>query len=230
LAAYQPLYADIHRHFVQRYGFALCRDDDMFINWRRVADEPLAFIFGEEAYCFIKLSRKNGKKVLAVQDYAYKSRAGRTALFTFLANLQGHIDIIYLHLPTDDPLLYDLGAFVSGPETHFQARVVDVSVALASLPAPAQLEHLRVNIQDNFCAWNHGTFNIVMNPTGIAVTRTDTPADVSADIRALPLLLTGVSSLQQLTYSGLIKGEVGLLEPLHGLASGVPFMPGADYF
>ena len=230
LATYQPLYADIHRHFVQHYAFALCRDDDMFVNWRRVADEPQAFIFGEEAYCFVKMNRKEGKKVLAVQDYAYKSRAGRTALFTFLANLQGHIDIIYLHLPADEPLLFDLGAFVSGPETPFQARVVDVVVALASLPAPEQLEHLRVNIQDNFCAWNHGTFNIVMNPTGIAVTRTDKPAEVSADIRALPLLLTGLSSPRQLAYSGLVEGEIKVLEPLHGLASGIPFMPGADYF
>lgn len=230
LEAYQPLYADIHRHFVQNYAFSLCRDDDMFVNWRRVADEPQAFVFGEEAYCFVKMSRKNDKEVLAVQDYAYKSRAGRTALFTFLANLQGHIDIIYMHLPADEPLLFDLGAFVSGPETPFQARIVDVTVALANLPAPETLEHLRVNIQDTFCAWNHGTFNIVMNPSGIAVNRTDKTADVSVDIRALPLLLTGASSLSQLTYSELIEGDVAMLEPLHGLATGIPFMPNADYF
>jgi len=230
LEAYQPLYANIHRQFIRHYAFALCRDDDMFVNWRRVADEPQAFVFGEEAYCFVKMSRKDSKKVLAVQDYAYKSQAGRTALFTFLANLQGHIDVIYLHLPADEPLLYDLGAFVNGPETHFQARIIDVHVALASLPAPKELEHLRVNIIDTFCAWNHGTFNVVMNPAGIAVSDTDKPAKVSADIRALPLLLTGVSSPQQLVYSGLVEGDIRLLEPLHGLAEGIPFMPGSDFF
>jgi len=230
LAAYQPLYADIHRHFVQRYAFALCRDDDMFVNWRRVADEPQAFVFGEDAYCFMETFRKNGKKVLSINDYAYKTPAGRTALFTFLANLQGHIDVINIHLPADDPLLFELGAFVSSPDTPFQARIVDVQVALASLPAPAQLEHLRVNIIDTFCTWNHGVFNIVMNPQGIAVTRTDESADVSADIRALPLLLTGVSSPHKLAHSGLVAGNIEELEPLHGLAEGVSFMPCSDYF
>lgn len=230
LAEYQSVYADIHKHFVRRYGFALCREDDKFINWRRVADETLAFVFGEEAYCFAEMSREDGKKLFFVHDYGYKTHAGRNALVTFLANLQGHIDVVDMHFPADDPLLFDLTAFVNGPKTVFQARIVDVVVALASLPAPAVLEHLRIHIHDDFCAWNHGTFSVVMNPSGIAVSRTDKPAAVNADIRALPLLLSGVSSPQQLAHSGLVTGDVDVLEPLHGLAPSVPYMPRADYF
>jgi predicted acetyltransferase len=230
LKKYQPLYADIHQHFIKHYAFALCRDDDMFVNWRRVAAEAFAFVFGKEAYCFAEMIREDGKKVFTVQDYGYKTPAGRSALLTFLADLQGHIDVVDIHLPADDPLLFDLGAFVSGPDTPFQARIVDVAIALASLPAPKQLEHLHVNIIDDFCAWNHGTFSIVMNPSGIVVNRSDKTAEVSVDIRALPLLLTGVSSPRQLAHSGLLAGELGLLEPLHGLAQGVPFMPSSDYF
>lgn len=234
LATYQPLYADIHRQFVQRYAFALCRDDDTFVNWRRVAAEPAAFVFAEEAYCFTEMTHVDGKKVMTIHDYGYKSHAGYSALFTFLANLQGHIDIIDMHLPADVPLAFDLGAYVSGPDTLFQARIVDVRIALASalasLPAPTALEHLRVNISDNFCSWNQGTFSVVMNPSGIAVNRTDKTAAVSADIRALPLLLTGVSSPQQLAHSGLVTGEIDTLEPFHGLAQGVPYMPRVDFF
>ncbi len=169
-------------------------------------------------------------RTVNVEDYGYKDQAARLALFTFLANLQGDVDVIDIQLAPDDPLLFDLHKFIKGKQVFFQARVVDVPVVFSNLPAAERLVHVTVNIHDTLCPWNEGVFNIVMNAEGNAVTRTSKQADVSMDIRALPLLLTGTSTPEQLTHYGLAEGNVLQLAPLAGVARGISYMARADYF
>ncbi|MEM6429836.1 MAG: GNAT family N-acetyltransferase [Deinococcota bacterium] len=228
-----PQLAEIHKGFAQGYNFALCRQDDDYINWDIVTDADdidFGYLFAEGAYVFAYGERKNGTQTLYVEDCGYRDQAGRLALFTFLANLQGDVDVIDIHLTPDDPLLFDLHKFIKGKQVFFQARVVDVPVMFQNLPTAERLGHVTVKIHDKLCPWNEGVFNLVMNTEGNAATRTSKQADVSVDVRALPLLLTGISTPEQLTHYGLAEGDVAQLAPLAGVAGGVSFMARADYF
>ena len=230
----EPTYA----HWAAGYNFARRRGERLHGSWSTILARPWEtrerFIYKlDDAYCVLSLAHDDAADVmtLTVEDYAYSSPEGRSHLWRFVGSFHGQADRVRLHLPGDEPLLFDLQGYVEANRSSFQARVVDVPRALHGLFSKDTLS-FTLKVHDDFCAWNDGVFGLELSPRGTKVEKVEAEdADVSLDVRALPLLLSGGVNARTAQRTGLAEGDLEYLEALTTLAGGrVPFMAKADYF
>jgi len=231
LADLKPIYACWARH----YNLTLTRDDEARAAWQRLlmpsrqGSARLAYRL-EDSYLIAALREQTGDLMLTVKDYAFASPQGRRALFAFMGNFAGQTKNIRIHLPGDEPLGWDHPPAAGNHYQVLQARVVDVPLALQQLPSSSPARFL-MRVHDDFCGWNNRTFRITLHPPGVQVAAASGNAEVTIDVRALALLLSGGSSARALLRSKMAEGEEGCLESLASLAGGRnTFQPQADYF
>ena len=227
---------ETHAAWAAQHNFALTRNDNAREAWRRLVKSPwedkerITYKL-QDAYCILMFSYgESGKpNLLNVHDYAYSSPQGRDNLLRFWGNFEGQAEVVRLHLPSDDPLLFDSAEFVKR-QSVVQARVVDFSVALTQLSSP-QEAHFTLKVEDDFCPWNNATFEVKMNKEQVEVEPTNKSADLTLDVRTLPLLLSGTIEANAAERLGLIEGEVGAARALASLSGNrVPFLIKADFF
>ena len=219
-----------------QHNFALTRNDNAREAWRRLVKSPWEdkerIIYKlQDAYCILMFSYGESEKpnLLDVHDYAYSSPQGRDNLLRFWSNFEGQAEVVRLHLPSDDPLLYDSAEFVKR-QSVVQARVVDVSAALGQLSSPQEI-HFTLTIEDDFCTWNNTTFAVTMEAGQVEVAPTNKRADLTLDVRTLPLLLSGTIEADAAARLGMLEGELGAARALASLAGNrVPFLIKADFF
>ena len=226
----------IYETWARGYTFTLSRDNGARPSWERLIRNPWEthdrLIYKlEDAYCLLKISYNETahRTELNVHDYAFSSPTGRDDLFGFVGSFHGQVDTIRLHLPNDEPHLLDLQFYLSKEIDSLQARVVDVKVALESLSTPVE-SSFTVRVKDDFCEWNNQTFQVTLGKK-IEVTVADSSPDLTLDIRALALLLSGGLTAEAAMRAGLVEGDVGVARGLSSLASErTSFMPLSDYF
>ena len=227
---------ETHAAWAAQHNFALTRADDAREAWRRLVKSPWEdkerIVYKlQDAYCILMFSYGESDKpnLLNVHDYAYSSPQGRDNLLRFWGNFEGQAEVVRLHLPSDDPLLFDSAEFVKR-QTVVQARVVDVGAALTKLSSPHEA-HFILRVKDDFCTWNNVTFDVTMEARQVEVKPTNKRADLTLDVRTLPLLLSGTLEANAAQRLGLIEGEVGAARALASLAgSRVPLLTKADFF
>jgi predicted acetyltransferase len=226
---------EIHRNWAARHNFPPSRSDASRRGWERIVKPPwkkksaLAYLL-EGAYCLLRLERSPaGQLELTVSDYAFDSATGRGNLLAFLGNFAGQVRRVHMFLPTGEPLLSSLQAYIQ-PNTHsLQARVVDVKAALEPLSTEQELT-FNLRVRDDFCDWNKQTLKVTFD-NGIHVAPTRAEADLSLDVRTLALLLCGALEPEAAQSNGGLEGNLRYAEALTSLAGGRrPFLALADYF
>jgi predicted acetyltransferase len=103
------------------------------------------------------------------------------------------------------PSFLDFNLLVSEPShVHSEVkakgmnRIVDVEKVLASLAYPGETGQIAIEVKDDFCDWNTGTFAAAWEAGKVTVGRKDIPADLSCSIQVLTQLVTGYASLREL--------------------------------
>ena len=227
----------IYKRWAQGHTFTLSRDDEARPDWARLIRQPWEardrLIYKlEDAYCLLEMRENETTEhtELHVHDYAFSSPNGRRDLFTFLGSFHGQADVIDLHLPSSEPHLLDLQAYVYKNTHALQARVVDVKLALEALASPTRMV-FTMRVEDDFCDWNNQTFEVTLGEKNeVARAQSATP-DLTLDIRTLPLLLSNSANAQTAWRAGLLEGDLEAAEALTALGGEqVAFMPLSDYF
>lgn len=223
----------LHAAFASRYGFAHTRDDHARDGWEHVLGpwggaRRHAYLV-EDAYLVFSIADDDSGTV-HVADHAYATPAGRLRLWALVAAFRGQARRVRIHLPPGEPLLDDNRARASVRSPLLQARLVDLSAALAPLRA-SRASVSRIELHDELCPWNDGTFELTLGEEGCSAARSDGRADAQLDVRALTALLGQSAPAELLLASGRARGEVSALRALSELTRGRPtFHAEADAF
>ncbi len=126
----------------------------------------------------------------------------------------------------DDPvqdLLLDPRSLVRTVADHVWLRIVDLdrTVGLRGYGAPTRLD---VEITDDLCPWNAGTWTFELDADGGRVTRSPARPEISLDIADLAACFLGGTPLARLVTAGRVAGDPDALVSL-GAALATPLAP-----
>jgi len=224
--------APIYHAWAESYSLTLVRDTpspEARPTWSRILGENCFCYLLDDAYAVMELGASNNAQTLVVHDYAFSSPAGREQLWRFIGSFYGQADLISLHLPSDEPLGFDLHRHHTNALPILQARITNLQAALGPLKSAEKTFELHV--YDPFCNPNDGVFHVALAPTGSTVTRSSGTPDLSLQIGTLSQLVAGALSPAGAARAGLLEGDVEVAEALASLsARRVTFMPSSDYF
>ena len=219
----------IYNAWAQSYTFTLARNNTARPTWSRILTDRFCYVL-EDAYAVMELEQTAKAQTLIVHDYAFATPAGREQLFRFLGAFYGQAELISLHLPSDEPLAFDLQTYHTNELPILQARIVDVKAALEPLVSPVA-KTFTLRVHDLFCEWNDGVLEVELGPSGSSVTPSHKTSTLALDISTLTQLLSSALSAAAAQRAGLLDGDIHVAETLASLSNGcVPFMPSSDYF
>ncbi|MER8186311.1 GNAT family N-acetyltransferase [Kitasatospora sp. NPDC094015] len=176
--------------------------------------------------------RNNAAGTVRVRDLEALSPQVCAALWSYLLELDLTEQVHAGNRPVDDPLLH----LVSDPrrvEPRLQdslfVRLVDVAAALAGRGYPGPVE-LVLELTDGFCPWNAGRWRLRSDGPGKGAScdRTDRPAELALDVRALGSAYLGGVTLAALGAAGQVREvrEGALAEASRAFASEpAPWLP-----
>ena len=117
LGRLEPTYA----RWAAGYNFTRKRGERVHGSWSNILfrawETRERFIYElDGAYCVLSLTFDDAADMmtLTVKDYAYSSPEGRSRLWRFIGSFHGQADAVRLHLPGDEPLLFDLQELCGG--------------------------------------------------------------------------------------------------------------------
>jgi predicted acetyltransferase len=145
------------------------------------------------------------RQVLVGEVYA-DDAAANAALWQVLVNIDLAARTVVEILPVDDPLLSLLEASrpsVRPVRDSMHLRLVDLDRALAARTYSAPLDAV-FEVRDTFCPWNAGRWRLSGDEEGATCTRTESPADLSIDVRELGSAYLGGRTLAALASAGLV--------------------------
>lgn len=233
----------IHDAYAGRFSLALRRSDASRDHWRSVLAPAWssrryhAFLM-QDAYVVLTIDDPDdgpGHPKALVRDMAYATPAGRAAVLALLADLDGQVDSVRIHLPPGDPLLTMWRDRYPVESVSVQARVVDVVRALAPLRSD-QEAGFTLHLRDSDCPWNDGSFAVELTPAGCSVVPSSRSGPnarqaVSLDVNALAAVLFGAVDPAAALATGLADGDLAPLVQLGRLLAGHPtFVAEADHF
>lgn len=209
----QPILAPIYEQFCQPYDGAVCRTE---AGWRLLLEDAVL----EHSQCF--LLEQDGQAVgyclwtplkgkILIREMAWCSAAAKAGLLEFLRQAVPEEQRLWLELPDDDSLVYELAADKKAAVRYpfLMARIVDVAQCLEALRYPAETVKLRLAVDDAFAPWNDGVFAVdiaagqaVVQPLAEAA---KAEADVRISIDGLSQLVMGARSAAQLKRQGLLQ-------------------------
>ncbi len=217
----------IYDSWAKGYSLALCREKGSRTTWARILKGKICYVL-EDAYAVFELEHTGRSQTLTLHDYAFSSPAGRDALFRFIGSFHGQVTHIRLHLPSDEPLAFDLRQ--REEDVPLQARIADITAALTPLTSTRE-EAVTVRVLDTFCDWNDGTFKLTLGSSGTVVERSGDDPDATLTVITLAQLVTGALSPAAALKAGRAEGDARTLGAIAALSRGrVPFIPGSDYF
>ena len=220
----------VYNAWAQHYSLTLSRDTQARPTWPRILGNDRFCYLLENAYAVMELEASAKGQTLVVHDYAFSSPAGREELFRFLGAFYGQVELISLHLPTDEPLAFDMQRHHTNRVPVLQARITDLAAALGPLLSPSEAA-FTLRARDPFCAWNDGVFDVALGPCGSDVTPSQGTPELSLGIGALTQLVTGALGAAAALRAGLAEGDAEVAEALTALGAGrTTFMPSSDYF
>ncbi|GAA3866549.1 GNAT family N-acetyltransferase [Streptomyces sedi] len=132
--------------------------------------------------------------------------AGYAALLRYLLGLDLTDRVELMGRPVDDPLVHllsDIRVSDLQLRDRLYLRPLDVGAALAARRYAADIDVV-LSVADANCPWNEGRWRLSGGPGGAVCARTDDPAELELDVRALSAAYLGGTSLGALAGAGLV--------------------------
>ncbi len=116
--------------------------------------------------------------------------------------------------PMDEPLLHMLAeprAFTLGIRDGTWLRLIDVGTALEARRYAVD-DHVRLEIRDEFCPWNEGTWDLEGGPEGASCTRGAGDPDLVLEVSDLAGTYLGAASFREMARAGrVVEGKAGAI-------------------
>lgn len=208
--------ADIYARFAAPYHGAVIRTKQQ---WRLLLEDAAL----ENTQCF--LLEKDGaaqgyclwtplKGKIFIREMAWIQEQAKAGLLWFLQDVMPEQHQLWLELPQDDALVYQLAAVKDAVRLYpfLMARIVDVAQCLEQLSYPMLQAQLILSVSDCFAPWNHHSFLLCLDG-GIAkvqiVEAENMPEvhHVAITIEGLSQLVMGTRSAGQLQRQDLLQVE-----------------------
>ena len=171
-----------------------------------------------EGYCFYRL----GEPEIAVSEFVYTTRRAQKALLNFLYNHRSQGDSVRWNEGMIDQgyIFHTNGKTGHSTMPFMMSRVVDVKLAMESIPVPVALEGaIQFGVKDPLCEWNHGTYVVSYKEGKAQVVKHKEHVDINAklvfSVGALSLLLMGRMSATELAFEDTLEGPDDILEVLN---------------
>lgn len=164
--------------------------------------------------------------VVVVTDLIAATPIAHASLWRFVLDLDLTARVEYPLGWRDDPLqdlLADRRSLTLTPHDHVWLRIVDLdrTVPLRSYPIETTVQ---VEIVDDLCPWNAGTWRLDLGPDAARATRSGAAAELRMHARDLGACLVGGTPLARLVAAGAVSGSVDAARRL-GLALSTPVAP-----
>ena len=169
---------------------------------------------------------RDGQSTVVVTDLIAATPLAHASLWRFLLDLDLTDRVEFPLGWTDDPvqdLLADRRSLTLTPHDHVWLRIVDLDRAVA-LRAYSATATVTIEVVDELCPWNAGTWVLELGPDGGRAGRTTDPAHVRIDARDLAACFLGATPVARLVGAGLVSGAPEALDRL-GLALSTSIAP-----
>lgn len=149
----------------------------------------------------------NGKAV--VRELIASDAVGHATLWRYLLDLDLMATVVAWNRPVDDPvqfLVTDFRRLHPAVNDALWVRIIDVERALAARTYGVA-DALVIDLVDEICPWNAGRFLLDVDAPGsggVAVTRTDRPADLSLSAVELGAIYLGGTRVPSLAAAGFV--------------------------
>ena len=153
-------------------------------------------------------TRTENSSEVRVHDVVAESPEAYAGLWTFLAGIDLHPVLTRDRAPLDDPLpllLADHRSVQAQVYDSLWIRLADVGRALAGRTYRAPVDVV-LDVRDELCPWNAGTWRLAGDPTGATCERTSAPADLTLSVRELGRAYLGGPTLTSMADAGLVDG------------------------
>ena len=171
-----------------------------------------------EGYCFYRL----GEPEIGVSEFVYTTRRAQKALLNFLYNHRSQGESVRWNEGMIDQgyIFHTNGKTGHSTMPFMMRRVVDVKLAMESIPVPVALEGaIQFGVKDPLCEWNHGTYVVSYKEGKAQVVKHKEHVDINAklvfSVGALSLLLMGLMSATELAFEDTLEGPDDILEVLN---------------
>jgi predicted acetyltransferase len=152
-------------------------------------------------------TKRTDKGFVDVNRVHARDLASRIKLWQFLLDQDLLSETTYDQLASDDPLLtllVDPRAPKATTTDGVWVRLADVGRALAGRTYASEVDVV-LGIEDDFCPWNEGSWQLTGGPEGATCVKTDRPADLQLGVRELGAVYLGKPSLALLGAAGLVQ-------------------------
>lgn len=211
----------IYQAFVQHYAGTVQRSEQ---TWKLLLEDAAlehtrCIIIAQESvpaagYC---LWAEVEDKIF-VREMAWCHEMARVGLLDALMQIVPLGKKLWLELPDDDPLAYQLASAKKAVVRYpfLMARIVDVKQCLEAMVYPVnQIAWLRLAVKDDFAVWNNGIFDVKIQDGHASVTilegESQQETDVTVTIEGLSQLVMGARSAEQLCWQNQLHANLGQL-------------------
>ncbi len=173
--------------------------------------------------------RAENASEVRVGDVVATTAEAYAGLWAYLTGIDLHPWVIRDRAPLDDPLpflLTDGRAVQAQVYDSLWIRLTDVGRALAMRAYRAPVDVV-LDVRDEFCPWNAGTWRLAGDPTGATCERTSAPAEVTVSVGELGGAYLGGPTLASMAAAGLVGGAPDTVAALSLAFSGerLPWCP-----
>ena len=225
----------IYQQFTAVYDGFVVRSRE---NWQLLLEDGLldqtsCFLMEQdgraEGYCFWT----ELEDTVLIREMAWCTENARGGMLQFLMDTMPGGKKLWLELPDDDILAYQLAAVKTSVVRYpfLMARIVDVKACLEAFCYPEEANtSFRMQVKDGFAAWNNGLFSVTFADGQASVDKlqeADTECrvsgadrsiiDINVTIEGLSQLVMGARSVLQLMLQGELEAESGVAELLQRL-------------
>ena len=150
---------------------------------------------------------------LQVREFITSSDSAYSALWQFVFGVD-LVKTIYMEWRrVDEPLIWMLNdprRLIRRTQDTLFVRLVDAAEALAARRYSTE-DELVIDLRDNFCDWNTGTYLLKGGPGGATCTRTTRSADIALETEALAATYLGGVRFSTLAHAGRVEGSAAAL-------------------
>jgi predicted acetyltransferase len=149
---------------------------------------------------------------IIVSDMYWNNLKARDLLFHYYARHIDQINNIVLPLISHN----DIYQWTKDPMTEFHikmwsntwmVRIIELEKAISGLPSNNIAGEINIEIEDNVCEWNKGKYRIWSEGEELKITKSETEADIKADIKALNSLVYGTLTVEEVEHRNLLQTE-----------------------
>ena len=165
----------------------------------------VAYRNGGEAEGYASYRIRRGE--LRILEAMSATDAAHAALWRYLFGVDLISTIEAYNRPVDDPLpwmLADPRRLERRPTQALWVRLVDAANALEGRRY-ARPGRLVLEVEDRFCPWNHGSYELEGGPDGAAVKRSRAAADLAMSASALAACYVGSATPSALAQAGRVE-------------------------